>query len=131
MLLYLLKQRFVTLRLEEVLEASLAFEVLLYRNPFVGHFGVNDFTDTDERELEILRVSAQADATQRERLRELRANRNKTMVEKSLEELYHAADRDENVIPPMLDCAREFCTLYEIRHALERVYGAYREPVFF
>jgi methylmalonyl-CoA mutase N-terminal domain/subunit len=35
------------------------------------------------------------------------------------------------VIGPMLDCARVYCTLYEIRHALERVYGAYREPVFF
>jgi methylmalonyl-CoA mutase N-terminal domain/subunit len=31
----------------------------------------------------------------------------------------------------MLDCARAYCTLYEIREALERVYGAYREPVFF
>lgn len=36
-----------------------------------------------------------------------------------------------NLIPPMLDCARAYCTLYEIREALERVYGAYREPVFF
>jgi len=31
----------------------------------------------------------------------------------------------------MLDCARVYATLYEIRHALERVWGAYREPVFF
>jgi len=31
----------------------------------------------------------------------------------------------------MLDCARAYCTLFEIRHALEGVYGAYREPVFF
>jgi methylmalonyl-CoA mutase N-terminal domain/subunit len=30
-----------------------------------------------------------------------------------------------------LDCARAYCTLYEIRHALEAVFGAYREPVFF
>jgi methylmalonyl-CoA mutase, N-terminal domain len=36
-----------------------------------------------------------------------------------------------NVLPAMLDCARANCTLYEIRHALERVWGAYREPVFF
>ena len=35
------------------------------------------------------------------------------------------------VIGPMLDCARAYCTLYEIRNALERVWGAYREPVFF
>src|SRR5438128_9970329 len=36
-----------------------------------------------------------------------------------------------DVIDPLLDCARAYCTLYEIRHALESVYGAYREPVFF
>jgi methylmalonyl-CoA mutase N-terminal domain/subunit len=93
--------------------------------------GVNDFTDTDERELEILRVTEEADATQRDRLRELRSRRNASLVEKSLQALHDAADREENVIPPMLDCAREYCTLYEIRHAMERVYGAYREPVFF
>jgi methylmalonyl-CoA mutase N-terminal domain/subunit len=34
-------------------------------------------------------------------------------------------------MPAMLDCARAYCTLFEIRHALEEVYGAYREPVFF
>ena len=39
--------------------------------------------------------------------------------------------RDENTIPAMLDCARAYCTLFEIRHVLEEVYGAYREPVFF
>jgi len=31
----------------------------------------------------------------------------------------------------MLDCARSYCTLFEIRHVMESVYGAYREPVFF
>lgn len=93
--------------------------------------GVNDFTDSDDTELEILKVSAEADATQRDRLRELREKRNSSTVERCLEALYGAADRDENVVPPMLDCAREYCTLYEIRNALERVYGAYREPIFF
>jgi methylmalonyl-CoA mutase, N-terminal domain len=35
------------------------------------------------------------------------------------------------VIPAMLDCARAYCTLFEIRHVLEEIYGNYREPVFF
>jgi methylmalonyl-CoA mutase N-terminal domain/subunit len=35
------------------------------------------------------------------------------------------------VIEPMLACVRAYCTLYEIRHALEQVHGAYKEPVFF
>ena len=52
-------------------------------------------------------------------------------MEHCLAALREAAEQEKNVIPPMLDCARSYCTLYEIRHALESVYGAYREPVFF
>jgi methylmalonyl-CoA mutase, N-terminal domain len=53
------------------------------------------------------------------------------VVAERLEALRRAAQADRNVLGPMLDCARAYCTLYEIRHALESVYGAYREPVFF
>ena len=42
-----------------------------------------------------------------------------------------AAKGNENVIPHILDCARAYCTLYEIRHAMEKVFGSYKEPVFF
>ena len=45
--------------------------------------------------------------------------------------LREAARGTENVVPFILDCARSYCTLYEIRAALEDVFGAYREPVFF
>jgi len=93
--------------------------------------GVNEFVDEDDHEVEILRVTEEADATQRRRLAELRARRDDDAVDRALGELHGAAERDENVIPAMLDCARAYCTLYEIRHALEEVYGAYREPIFF
>ena len=42
-----------------------------------------------------------------------------------------AARDDVNLVPAMLDAARAYATLYEIRAALESVYGSYREPVFF
>jgi methylmalonyl-CoA mutase N-terminal domain/subunit len=45
--------------------------------------------------------------------------------------LRQAAVEGRNVIPPMLACARDYATLFEIRHVLEQVYGTYREPVFF
>jgi methylmalonyl-CoA mutase N-terminal domain/subunit len=93
--------------------------------------GVNQFQTADEGELEILRVGESVDAHQRRRLAALRAGRDGARVRAALEGLRGAAQRDENVIPAMLDCARAYCTLYEIRHALEEVYGAYREPVFF
>ena len=94
--------------------------------------GVNDFMDeTQADEHEILKVSDAPERAQRERLNKLRATREQAEVERCLVALREAAAQDINVIPAMLDCARAYCTLFEIRHALEEVFGAYREPVFF
>src|SRR5512144_2271811 len=93
--------------------------------------GVNDFLSEEDHPVEVLRITNDAEDSQRQRMGELRAGRDHALVDRRLEELQQAAENDRNVIGPMLDCARAYCTLYEIRHALERVYGAYREPVFF
>ncbi len=94
--------------------------------------GVNAFVeDEPDRAMETLRVGEEADRTQRERLAKLRSERDGGAVDRALAELTRAAEEDRNVIPAMLDCARSYATLFEIRHALERVYGAYKEPVFF
>jgi len=93
--------------------------------------GVNEFLSEDDHPVEILKVSNDAEDEQRRRLVRLRAERDNALVERRLDALRQAAESDHNVIGPMLDCARAYATLYEIRHALERVWGAYREPVFF
>jgi methylmalonyl-CoA mutase, N-terminal domain len=93
--------------------------------------GVNDFLVDTDHPVEILRVSNDAEASQRRRLAQLRASRDAGRAEQALEALRVAAQQDHNVIGPMVDCARADCTLFEIRHALEAVWGAYREPVFF
>jgi methylmalonyl-CoA mutase, N-terminal domain len=94
--------------------------------------GLNEFLDGgDDSDLEILRIDGTPELRQRERLAQLRAERDDERVKQALSALREAGARDENVIEPMLDCVRAYCTLYEIRHALEDVYGAYREPIFF
>ena len=93
--------------------------------------GVNEFVSDDDHPVEILKVSNDAEAEQRRRLARVRGERDNELAERRLDALRQAAESDQNVIAPMLDCARAYCTLYEIRHALERVWGAYREPVFF
>jgi len=93
--------------------------------------GVNDFLAEEDHPVEVLRISNDAEMGQRRRLGRLRAERDQPLAERRLEELRQAAIGEHNVMEPMLNCARAFCTLYEIRHALEGVYGAYREPVFF
>ncbi len=94
--------------------------------------GVNAF-ETDEEALTIplLKVGAEAEREQRDRLAALRASRDNALCAERLERLRQAARGNENTVPHILDCARAYCTLYEIRAALEDVFGAYREPVFF
>ena len=94
--------------------------------------GVNAFTEgNDDSHIEVLKIGDAPERKQRERLARLRSSRDTARVESTLEALRAAADRSENVVEPMLDCVRAYCTLYEIRYALERVHGAYREPIFF
>ncbi len=94
--------------------------------------GVNEFVvDGEELEIPLLRVSPEAEARQRERMASLRARRDDAEVERSLARLRDTARTSENVLPALLDAVRAYATLYEIRHAMEEVFGAYQEPVFF
>jgi len=93
--------------------------------------GVNEFVEDAEAPVEILKIGDEAEASQRARLAHLRATRDQARVDQRLEALRQAAAEDRNVMPAMLDCARAYCTLFEIRHVLEGVFGTYREPVFF
>ena len=76
-------------------------------------------------------VGDEAEQTPRPRLARLRESRDVALVTERLVALRSAAAEDRNIIPAMLDCARAYCTLFEIRHVLEEIYGNYREPVFF
>jgi methylmalonyl-CoA mutase N-terminal domain/subunit len=94
--------------------------------------GVNEFvTEEGELTIPLLRVGEEADREQRARMARMRAARDNDVVARRLEALRTAARGTENLMPYILDCARCYCTLYEIRRAMEDVFGAYREPVFF
>jgi methylmalonyl-CoA mutase N-terminal domain/subunit len=104
------------------------WEIEQHRRVIVG---VNEFV-TDEPELTIpLLKIGNTEEEQRVRLAELRKNRDGELVQKRLDDLRNAARANENMMPHILDAARAYCTLYEIRAAMEEVFGAYREPVFF
>ncbi len=94
--------------------------------------GVNAFVEEDEPPIEILRIG-EVGRTVAAAAHGRRCGRH------GITRWWRSASRpsarpraeDRNVIPAMLDCARAYCTLFEIRHELEAIWGAYREPVFF
>ncbi len=61
----------------------------------------------------------------------LREERDEEKVRSTLSALESASSGDNNLVGPILDCARAYCTLFEIREAMEKVFGSYKEPVFF
>jgi methylmalonyl-CoA mutase N-terminal domain/subunit len=105
------------------------WEVEQHRKVVVG---VNELvTEEPELTIPILKVGEDTEREQQERLAKLRAARDAERYGKAITALREAARTDANLIPFILDAARADATLYEIRAAMEEVFGAYREPVFF
>ncbi|HET9454795.1 MAG TPA: methylmalonyl-CoA mutase family protein, partial [Gemmatimonadaceae bacterium] len=105
------------------------WEIEQHRKTIVG---VNDFvTEEPELSIPLLRIGEQVDREQRARMAKLRAERDNALCLQRLDALREACRSTTNTMPYILDCARAYCTLYEIRAAMEDVFGAYREPVFF
>jgi methylmalonyl-CoA mutase N-terminal domain/subunit len=94
--------------------------------------GVNQFTEgSGDIEIDTLRIGPEVEQRQRKRMAELRERRDDAEVRRTLAALTEATRTEANLVPHILDCARAYCTLYEIRAAMEEVFGAYKEPVFF
>ena len=94
--------------------------------------GVNHFREgSGDIEIDTLKIDPEVERRQVASMAEMRAARDGAAVAETLARLTDACRGDENVMPRILDCARAYCTLYEIRHAMESVFGSYKEPVSF
>ncbi|MDQ2982221.1 MAG: methylmalonyl-CoA mutase family protein, partial [Actinomycetota bacterium] len=94
--------------------------------------GVNRYELEDEPELEILRIDPALEPQQIERVQALRARRDSAKVEAALARLKEGAAREDvNLMPSLVDAARDYVTLGEMCDALREVWGVWREtPVF-
>ena len=90
--------------------------------------GVTKYARPDESPLEILRISGEIEASQRQRLLRLRGERSASDVAEALDALKIAAAGSENLMPLIIQAARVRCTLGEVVGAMADVFGTYREP---
>ncbi len=115
----------------EIADAAYRYQLEIERGERVV-VGVNRYQHEDETlGIEILRIDPAVEKRQRERLAELRASRDASRAERALAELREAARGDANLMPPIIACARAYCTEGEIIGALREVFGEYRETVLF
>lgn len=91
--------------------------------------GVNRFQIEKNGGIPILKIDPQIERDQIERVRAIRANRDKKAADAAQSRLADAARGTENLLPRILDCVESQVTVGEISSRLRNVWGEYQEAV--
>jgi len=91
--------------------------------------GVNEYKTEETYPIPILRVDPKVEEEQVIRLQKLRRERDNRKVKEVLEKLHYAAEKDENLMPIIIDAVKAYATLGEICGVLREVYGEYKELI--
>jgi methylmalonyl-CoA mutase N-terminal domain/subunit len=93
--------------------------------------GVNCYTMQEEIPIPLLKIDEDVEKRQIARTREVRRRRNAKKVKSCLDALKEASLSSANLMPLLLDAAREYATLGEICDALRETMGTYTDPAMF
>ncbi|HST03793.1 MAG TPA: methylmalonyl-CoA mutase family protein [Chloroflexia bacterium] len=85
--------------------------------------GVNSYQVEEDTHPKILRANPALQAQQVSRLQALRAERDGTAVATALERLRNAGGTSDNLMPSIIACVENLCTLGEISDTLRSVFG--------
>jgi len=113
----------------EIQEAAFQFQKAVDRKEKII-VGVNDYV-MEESPFPILYIDESVAEAQTAAVAALKQRRDGARVARCLEDLKQAARGTDNVMYPILDCARAYATLGEMCDALREVWGEYQEPPTF
>ncbi len=113
---------------KNIQEASFNYMQSIEKNERVI-VGVNKFEAKEEIPIPLLRVDPVIEKSQVEKLNKVKASRNNEKVKACLKLLNNAALGSENLMPPIIDCVKEYASLGEICDVLRGVFGEYKENV--
>jgi len=91
--------------------------------------GVNRFAEQKQEVPELLKVDPKLEKKQIERLKKVKSQRDNEKMKADLEKLKEAAQGDANLMPLILRCAEDYCSIGEICDVLRDVWGEYKEEV--
>ncbi|SRR5579883_1310596 len=87
--------------------------------------GVNEFVTEELKTPETLRIDPKLEAKQTERVRALRAKRDRKATDTALIAVEEAARSGDNLMPHIIRAVEAFATLGEISDAMRRVFGEF------
>lgn len=112
----------------EILDASQRYQRELEQKERVI-VGVNEYVESEERPIPILKIGQEVEREQVARLSDLRKCRDSFKMAGAVEALQEAVSCGENAVPYLIDAVKAKATLGEMCTALKEVLGTYREPV--
>jgi methylmalonyl-CoA mutase, N-terminal domain len=93
--------------------------------------GVNKYQDAQNVEPKLNRIDQEIENRQIARLKELKSTRDKARVDQALSQLQKAAEKDENLMPHIINAVKSYSTLGEISSTLRTVFGRYEPKISF
>jgi methylmalonyl-CoA mutase N-terminal domain/subunit len=93
--------------------------------------GVNKYVTDQDKKIPLLKVDEDVQRRQVENLRAVKAKRDAAKVKSALESVRNAASTSSNLMPPIIDAAKAYCTEQEICDVLRGVFGTYTDPAEF
>jgi methylmalonyl-CoA mutase N-terminal domain/subunit len=92
--------------------------------------GLNEYTiEEEECPIELLRIDPKVEREQVAQLQKLKRERDNKKAKETLEKLHYAAEKDENLMPTIIEAVKAYVTLGEITDVLREVYGEYKELI--
>ncbi len=91
--------------------------------------GVNEFQVKEDGSHDILRITAEQQQRQIDRVKQLKETRDNDAVNRARAALKEAAAGTDNLMPHILNAVKCYTTLGEISNTLREVFGVYRDPV--
>ncbi|TKX68436.1 methylmalonyl-CoA mutase [Halorubrum sp. GN11GM_10-3_MGM] len=88
--------------------------------------GVNEFEVDEEPEMDLEEVDPDQEQNQRDRLNEVKADRDDDAVDDALAGLREAAQGTENVMPHIVDAVKAYATVQEVSDVLRDEFGEYK-----
>jgi len=114
----------------EIVESAYRYQREIERKERVI-VGVNEFITEERTPIEILKIDPEIEKKLIERINSIRKMRNQLKVREALDKLRKAAEHDENLMPVILECVKQYATLGEICDTLREIYGEYKAPTIF
>src|SRR5689334_4863241 len=91
--------------------------------------GVNEYVEDEAEVEEILSVDPASENAQVERLKAYKANRDNELTTQRLQELKHAAEGSDNLVPPIRQALKDSASVGEVCGALREVFGEYQPEI--